>query len=98
MLSLFCVIAVDMHTHTHTRARAHTRTQIVFKENFSAGKEGVTFLKFDRERDPQGTQLAADITAHGCIMQARSNNNQVIAPSFVVQEFEPEFDTAAEVG
>ncbi len=68
-----------------------------FKENFSAGKEGVTMLKLkSREVDPRGEQLARDLEAQRFVMQSRSCANQVIAPSFVVQEFEPEFATAPE--
>ena len=72
--------------------------QFVVKENFSAGKEGVSFMKMDRVADPDGARLARDLEAHRFMMQARSNANQIIAPEFVVQEFEPEFETAAEVG
>eukprot|EP00750_Incisomonas_marina_P000073 INCI10047.2.p1 GENE.INCI10047.2~~INCI10047.2.p1 ORF type:complete len:435 (-),score=81.87 INCI10047.2:67-1269(-) len=71
--------------------------QFVVKENFSAGKEGVSFMKMDRVADPDGARLARDLEAHRFMMQARSNANQIIAPEFVVQEFEPEFETAAEI-
>jgi len=94
-------ILVDPDTDLQVIARrviAHfPGNQIILKENFSAGKEGVSVIKVDREKDPKGTALQQDLEAHRYIMQSRSNLNQVISPSFVVQEFEPLFETSAEV-
>jgi hypothetical protein len=76
--------------------RCFVGDKVVLKENFSAGMEGVTFLKLD-PGDRRGEKLARDLEAHRFIMQARANNNPIVSPAFIVQQYQPRFLTEAEV-
>ena len=56
------------------RERDSRQSRVVLKENFSAGKEGVTFLRLVKTPDdPDGSaQLVKDLEAHRFVFNART--------------------------